>query len=446
MSRRRWAAASALLAGTLMGSAGAAAAPAPASVHDRTAGWYGAVTAPASIVPTSGRVPGPAGSRRSRLDQVRAVVSVHSAGPVLRTVAVGKTPRAVAIDARTGRAFVANYEGNSISVLNARTGLLIRTVKLLASSHPRRIVVDEKTGHVFVESVGDLDKTGALVGAGEVTMLDATSGVILSGAATGKGPLSIALDSLTGRVFVGNYDDDTVTVISALSGHALGTIDVGNSPIALGVDALRGHVFVANKYGNSVSELNAASGALIRTVTICVTPHEMAVDSLHGRIAVACWGAVDNNDNPKGKGSVELLSASTGAVLSKTRVGIYPWALAADKQTGRVFVANWGRLDKNGSPLDPGTLNTLDTMTGQILHTTTVGYGPGPLAVDLAHGRVYVANSSTVSTIDAASGFRLQGVAVGNDVEDVSVDSATNRLFAVNGQDNTVSVVDTARL
>ena len=370
----------------------------------------------------------------------------HAAGAVLRTVAVGKAPRAIAIDTRSGRVFVANYGGNSVSMLDAHTGLVLRTIPLLTSSHPRRIAVDERSGHVFVESVGALDNSGALTGAGAVTMLDATSGAILGGAAVGRGPLALAVDSKTSRVFAANYDDNTVSVISALTGHALGTANMGNSPIALADDALRGHIFVANKYGNSVSELNAANGAVIRTFGVCDTPHELAMDSLRNRLAVACWGPVDSNDNPRGKGSLDLVSAAAGIVALKVRVGIYPWAVATDRQTGRVFVANWGPLDKTGSPTKPGTVNTVNSATGRIIQSPTVGYGPGPLAVDLGRGRVYVANSSTVSVLDATTGRWLRGVAVGIDVEDVAVDDATNRLFTVNAHDNTVSVIDTAAL
>src|SRR5579883_3274941 len=163
------------------------------------------------------------------------------AGAVLRTARVGTEPRAIAIDTVTGRAFVANYGGNSVSMLDVRTGRVLRTIPLAASSHPRRIAVDERSGHVFVESVGPLDSSGALTGAGAVAMLDATTGAMLGSAAVGRGPLALAVDSRTSRVFAANYDDNTVSLISAVTGHLLGTANVGNSPIAFAVDALRGH-------------------------------------------------------------------------------------------------------------------------------------------------------------------------------------------------------------
>jgi len=51
----------------------------------------------------------------------QACVSVLDArsGRILRTVTVGLGPYAVAVDERTSRVFVANYDGNTVSVLDA---------------------------------------------------------------------------------------------------------------------------------------------------------------------------------------------------------------------------------------------------------------------------------------------------------------------------------------
>ena len=46
------------------------------------------------------------------------VLDAHS-GRIVRTVTVGRGPYAVAVDERTNRVFVANYDGNTVSVLDA---------------------------------------------------------------------------------------------------------------------------------------------------------------------------------------------------------------------------------------------------------------------------------------------------------------------------------------
>src|SRR5438309_12060717 len=46
----------------------------------------------------------------------------------VRTVAVGRVPTAVAVDARTRRVFVANFGSNTVSVLDAASGAVLATV------------------------------------------------------------------------------------------------------------------------------------------------------------------------------------------------------------------------------------------------------------------------------------------------------------------------------
>jgi len=123
---------------------------------------------------------------------------------VLSTIAVQATPFAVAIDSRTNRAFVAAlgygaHSGGGVSVLDATTGVLLRTVPL--TGNPGAVAIDTRSGHVFVGGV-----TGQ-----SVTVLDATSGALLRTYPVGDGPHVIAVDERTGRVVVTNANVATIT-------------------------------------------------------------------------------------------------------------------------------------------------------------------------------------------------------------------------------------------
>src|SRR5437763_16626290 len=59
---------------------------------------------------------------------VRVVDTRH--GRVLRTVGVGLSPGAVAVDERTGRVFVANDGERSVSVLDTYSDTVLRTVRV----------------------------------------------------------------------------------------------------------------------------------------------------------------------------------------------------------------------------------------------------------------------------------------------------------------------------
>src|SRR5438067_4004534 len=119
---------------------------------------------------------------------VAQALTVHSVPtpPVVRTVAVGLGPSAVAVAEDSGRVFVANYNDGSVSVLDARSGDFLRTVPV--GTAPDALAVDERTGRVFVANLSD----------DSVSVLDAHSGDLLRTTAVGQGPTALAVDERAG--------------------------------------------------------------------------------------------------------------------------------------------------------------------------------------------------------------------------------------------------------
>jgi YVTN family beta-propeller protein len=189
-------------------------------------------------------------------------VGAQTGSPVLRTVAVGTNPDAVAVDERTGHVFVVNAgqdpHNGSVSVLDARGGAMLRTVAV--GTQPDAVAVDERAGRVFVVNAGS----------GTVSVLDARSGIVLHTSADPLAPRTVAVDEKTGRVFVANGAGPpgqgnvtvggSVSVLDARSGAVLSTVPVGLAPFALAVDEKHGLVFVANQRDNNVSVLDARTG------------------------------------------------------------------------------------------------------------------------------------------------------------------------------------------
>src|SRR5919204_1584851 len=65
---------------------------------------------------------------------------------------VGESPDAVAVDPGTDRVVVANLDDASVSVLDARRGIVLRTVTV--GAQPLAVAVDEQTSRTFVVSYG----------------------------------------------------------------------------------------------------------------------------------------------------------------------------------------------------------------------------------------------------------------------------------------------------
>jgi YVTN family beta-propeller protein len=89
-------------------------------------------------------------------------------GPALlvRTVAVGRALGRVALDERSGRAFVLDHQTNSVRVLDAVTGTRLHAIAV--GAYPSLVALDARRGHVFVAAWAD----------DAVRMLDAATGIV----------------------------------------------------------------------------------------------------------------------------------------------------------------------------------------------------------------------------------------------------------------------------
>ncbi|HTD78535.1 MAG TPA: YncE family protein, partial [Chloroflexota bacterium] len=79
-----------------------------------------------------------------------SVLDTHS-GRVLRTIAVGHGPSALAVDPHTGEAFVANAGSNSVSIIDTHKRRLTGTVPV--GQYPNAIAV--AGGRVLVTNEQD---------------------------------------------------------------------------------------------------------------------------------------------------------------------------------------------------------------------------------------------------------------------------------------------------
>jgi len=79
------------------------------------------------------------------------VLDAHSGG-VVRTIHVGESPDALAVDPGTDRVVVAIRDDASVSVLDAGRGVVLRTVTV--GAQPLAVAVDEQTSRAFVVRYG----------------------------------------------------------------------------------------------------------------------------------------------------------------------------------------------------------------------------------------------------------------------------------------------------
>lgn len=331
-------------------------------------------------------------------------------GQVLMTVTTADTPGGVAVDARHAHLFVAGGTSPTVNMYDARTGALLHTVSVGgwpqgASFMGRELVVSEPSGRVFVANPYGGVNGSAIYST--VNVLDTTSERMLRTVAVGQGLTTLLSDERSNHVFGINNVDNTVSMLDASTGTVLHTIPVHSHPLALAVDERSEHVFVTSNMLSAgaasvstrghVDMLDARTGALLHSVSVGILPLAAAVDERQGRVFVA----------NSGSNTVSMLDARTGKVVRTVRVGRNPAAIAVDSQAGRVVVVNSARPylfpDRAGGA--HGSVSILDASSGTVLSTIPVGVAPAAVAVDESAGRAFVVNSGAERQVHVRDGW-----------------------------------------
>lgn len=141
-------------------------------------------------------------------------------GTLLRTIGLKDEPFSITtVDATHGRVFVIGEQTDansnptgpgSVRMLDARSGALLRTITV--GRDPSAVAVDARGGRLVVASVGRVDpmQQGVPLERGSVSILDARTGRLSRSVSVGVAPRAIVADELTGRAFV-LCDGGTIT-------------------------------------------------------------------------------------------------------------------------------------------------------------------------------------------------------------------------------------------
>lgn len=123
-------------------------------------------------------------------------------GRLLRTITVGIDAGALAVDAAAGRIVVDG--GGKASVLDAATGTILHTVTLpsgLVLGY-RDIAVDARTGRVYIATSYQLDHALHINGPGSLVVLDGATATVRHTVPLGYIPTGVAVDEQAGSVLV----------------------------------------------------------------------------------------------------------------------------------------------------------------------------------------------------------------------------------------------------
>lgn len=279
----------------------------------------------------------------------------------------------------------------------------------------------------------------------------------------GAAPVSIAVDSASGRAYVANAGDGTVSIIDGTSNTVVATVSVGARPYSIAANPRTGMVYVSHTFSDKTTVLNGATQAVTQLTT--GSSDLIAIDGSANTVYLLAYEG----------GNVTILEG-TGHALRRREAGKHAWGMAVNEATHTLYVARMGTgdviaLQGSSSSVLPaghtpcavavnprsntvyvanyadGSVTILDAGTGRATATIPVGEHPQALAVDAQRNLVYVANtfSNTVTIIDGARRKAVATLPAGKAPYALAVDPGTSRLYVANeAGDSHFTIVDTS--
>ena len=405
----------------------------------------------------------------------------------------GDAPVGVVVDEASDTIYTANFATNSVSVIDGSTcnarvqsGCGQTPPQVAAGTNPTSLTLDPSTGTLYVS---DLGGTVSVVATGRcnahiTTGCSQVPGVIPFG---GTQPSGLLLDPATHTLFVAALaltatdpnEVDTVRLVDSASCNAhtttgciplASTVTVGtgssNNLVPMVIDQPSHTLFVGNPVDNTISLVDI-SRCTAANHTAC--PADPATAPAVGGFTIAfvlepltrTLYEVNNGNNTVTVVSTRTCNVQRPAGCQRPagviRGGVNTQYAALDRRTGTLYLVN----GPSGGDGDLSVVNAV-TCNSVILQgcshlppTTPLGVYPHGIALNSATHTAYIANGedNTVSVINTQTCNTLTPttcptpaptIPVGSDPYELAVDTATDTVYVTNGLSGTVSVIDGA--
>lgn len=220
--------------------------------------------------------------------------------------------------------------------------------------------------------------------ANTVSIIGHPSNQVVGEEPTGRDPFAVAVDSVGGRVIVGNRASNDLTVFADPYLPAAYKVN------GVAVNQADGKVFVTSRENGLLLRLKGNGAADLESfVIVGRLPWGVAVNPMNGRVYVADFA----------EGDMRVIQGDTLATLAAIPVGGQPTFVEVNPATNRIFTVSHA---ENKLVVINGATNAVETARA------TGGDGAFGLALNLALNRAYVShrNSHDIVTLDGANGWQ----------------------------------------
>src|SRR6202158_1345585 len=266
---------------------------------------------------------------------------------VVKTIAVGTNPFAVAVDQAGKSAYVANYGSASVSVISTSTNTVVATIPV--GSTPDGVVFAPNGKTAYVANQGSNSVSVINTGTKKVTATITVQNLPDGGALLPSGAF----------LYVANYRSNSVSVISTLTNKVVSTIPVAAGPVWVAITPDGSTAFVTSYHSNTVSIIRTADNSVVNTFLVSQAYGDAVSPDGHW-LYVACSGLVT------------VVDTSTQMIAATIPTGGGVFALVSfDQDSAFAYVTN--------SSAD--TISVINTATKTVAATVPIAGSPQGVAV-----------------------------------------------------------------
>jgi YVTN family beta-propeller protein len=329
--------------------------------------------------------------------------------PVSQNIPAGQQPMAVAVNETTNKAYVANHNSSTVTVLDGKTRTAIATIKTGAG--PEAIAVNPVTNRVYTANSGE----------SSVSVIDGATNTVVASVRTGSNCNNLAVNPTTNKIYVTNNFGHSVTVIDGATNTAT-TVRVGQGPRGIVVNPATNKIYTANYGSKDSTEIDGATNA-VTSIPTGRHPWVITADTRANKIYVV------NEDNA----SISIIDGATGAVKN-VAVGDIPFAVAVNPTKNIAYVLSYA----------PNTMSVVDGRTGTVTKTVALATPPSAIAVNRITGQIFIANQTkgTMLVLDGESHATTATVQAGTIPFSMAVDAAGNQVYLANFSSANVTLID----
>src|SRR5438132_1275199 len=158
----------------------------------------------------------------------------------------------------------------------------------------------------------------------------ASSQSLMATVAGGAGPGGVAVNSITGRIYLALQLSNMISVVDSFSNTVIASIPLGASPSAISLNPNTNMVYVANVYGNTLIVINGSSNAIVASVPVGFHPVAVAANPNTDKIYTT---------NLYGN-SVSVVDGSSNTVVATVNMAD-PSAVDLNPSANTVYVTNY---------------------------------------------------------------------------------------------------------